>query len=914
MKKVLLVATATVVSAIAASNALASNALTIFNTPASTPVTYDNASGAYPIINAILSQPGTVNGFTFTAWSFPAVDSTGSIIMYGAMPASSSYVPTVGDAISVQGTYSPYHQIPEIGTLTAITQMSSGHAAPPPSVFTIADMIASTTIPQNMAGHLVEVTNVMLYTDAAATIPVAGNFPAANTALYAKDSAGNVMEVYVWMTSYSTCAAFAGTPEPAGRVNIVGILSQSGTFPVELTPISFIPLGPQIDYTNILSNLVRPGDDPTNTVFTEYALRPGETLTINTRAYDIDGSNVTIYASSTTPSGGWSSATASGTSVPDTFSYTPASGDAGNAYQVSLQAGTAHGTNTTTWSIYVPTAQEQNIVISEFLANPTSDTNSLYWNPLHRPAPGSANAFADDEFIEIVNNNNTSMDMIGWGFRDSTALRHEFYSSFPVDPTSAFVLYGGQLNSDPVPPVLPCPSAAFSESSSAVSVLNDSGDTISLYKDLDTTPRLIARVVYTKKTSANGISWTRWPGLNDGFVEHNSVVATNASPGLQPDQRTFSQPVLIVSPPTVSHLADQTIRQDTTTGPVAFTVGDPVDPATSLTVAAQSGNPILIPNGNIVFGGSGASRTVTVTPASGQSGIVMLALTIANTHLRCVNTNLTIIVTPTNKPPSLFCDDFTYADGSLITNSGFVWTNHSGTVGEMQVTNGTLEVTYHQSEDVHRVIDGGPYAPGGVPIYYAFDVKFTELPNSVGSYFAHLNTNTSYFHARLTAETANAAAGKFRLAIGNGASGEVQFPQDLDTNITYRVVVRHDMVDGTSTLWVNPTWEGSTSVDSTDGTSPASVGEMCFRQAAGIGTMFIDNLCVGTSFTAVDGVPAIPLTATRNPGNLILSWDNPAFRLFTGTNITQITNMVTGLTTSYTNSSTTSRYYKLIWP
>ena len=304
------------------------------------------------------------------------------------------YIPTVGDAISVSGTYSPYREIPEIGTMTAATRMSTGHAIPAPQIYAIPQINAYTSIPQNIGGYLIEITNVMLYTDSAGTVPVSGNFPGANGTYYMKDDSGNILPMYFWVTSYSSDAAMIGTPMPQGHVNVTGFIQyfSSGSSLFEFTPYQFVPLGPQTDFTNILTNLVRPGDAPTNTTFNEYALRPGETLTINTHSYDIDGSNVTLFASTTTPTGGWTSSTASGTSVSDSFSYTAASGDAGNAYTVTLQAGTSRGTNTTTWSIYVPTAQEQNIIISEFLANPTSDTNSPYFNPLHRPWPGSTNA------------------------------------------------------------------------------------------------------------------------------------------------------------------------------------------------------------------------------------------------------------------------------------------------------------------------------------------------------------------------------------------------------------------------------------------------------------------------------------------------------------------------------------------
>jgi hypothetical protein len=240
MTKNLLMATA-IASAmgVCVSNALADSAAAIFSDPSSTAVTYDNASGNYPIVSAILSEPGTSDGYTYGSYSFLLEDGTGSLDIYTTAADLGSYTPTVGDALSISGTYSPYHQIPEIETITSVTLESSGNTVPSPTVSTIPTLTASTTIPQSLAGSLFTLENVSLYTDAAATTPVSGSFAThANTTLYAKDADGNIMEIYCWASSYSTVGALGGTTIPTGSVDITGFLSQSGTYPVEMTPYS----------------------------------------------------------------------------------------------------------------------------------------------------------------------------------------------------------------------------------------------------------------------------------------------------------------------------------------------------------------------------------------------------------------------------------------------------------------------------------------------------------------------------------------------------------------------------------------------------------------------------------------------------------------------------------------------------
>jgi hypothetical protein len=84
------------------------------------------------------------------------------------------------------------------------------------------------------------------------------------------------------------------------------------------------------------------------------------------------------------------------------------------------------------------------------------------------------------------------------------------------------------------------------------------------------------------------------------------------------------------TPPTISAIADQTIAADTATGALAFTIGDIDTAASSLTLSGGSSNTTLVPNENIVFGGSGVSRTVTVTPATGQSGTATITVTVSD--------------------------------------------------------------------------------------------------------------------------------------------------------------------------------------------------------------------------------------------------------------------------------------------
>ncbi len=72
------------------------------------------------------------------------------------------------------------------------------------------------------------------------------------------------------------------------------------------------------------------------------------------------------------------------------------------------------------------------------------------------------------------------------------------------------------------------------------------------------------------------------------------------------------------------------MRRNETTGSTAFTVGDAETPAGSLVVTAMSSNPALVSASGIVLGGSGADRTVMVTPKKNRTGTAVITLTVTD--------------------------------------------------------------------------------------------------------------------------------------------------------------------------------------------------------------------------------------------------------------------------------------------
>src|SRR5204863_6587524 len=84
--------------------------------------------------------------------------------------------------------------------------------------------------------------------------------------------------------------------------------------------------------------------------------------------------------------------------------------------------------------------------------------------------------------------------------------------------------------------------------------------------------------------------------------------------------------------------------------PLPFAGREAETPAGDLIVSGSSSNPTLIPNANIVFGGSGTNRSVTVGPAANQSGTTTVTITISDGSASTSESFLlTVILATTSK-------------------------------------------------------------------------------------------------------------------------------------------------------------------------------------------------------------------------------------------------------------------------
>jgi hypothetical protein len=358
--------------------------------------------------------------------------------------------------------------------------------------------------------------------------------------------------------------------------------------------------------------------------------------------------------------------------------------------------------------------------------------------------------------------------------------------------------------------------------------------------------------------------------------------------------------------PTITGIPASSTLLDTATAALGFTVADFETPAASLLVSGSSANPAVVPDANIVFGGSGADRTATVTPAPGQAGVAPITITVSD-GTNAASTVFPLMVLPS--PQVVFYEPFSYPDGSLLTNSAFLWAHDSGSIeGECQTTNGQLQVTAAQAEDVVGDLVGGPFVRSNSTVLYAsFKLRALSLPKNTPDYFAHFVGSAN--RGRVYAGTTNAGSGSFRLFVGNGTTTDdpIMLGTDLNLDTTYTVVTRYDIDAATTKLWLNPAAESDPGVTATDVQSAVTISSYGFRQSTSVGaSVLVDDLLVGLSFAAVlpsgTGVTRIPISIERTGNQVILSWSDPAFVLQSAPSPTGTFTNIPGAASRFTNT------------
>jgi hypothetical protein len=329
-----------------------------------------------------------------------------------------------------------------------------------------------------------------------------------------------------------------------------------------------------VTFTNFISGRTHLGE-PIIHRHAELSLRPGETLRLVVRVTDtgehpleitVPDAGIRLPSSahwSFTKSGAASNdpTVTPGTAATATFTYTVQAADVGQAFIVGLDASNGSTTNQTRWSLYLPTAGERQVVISEFLADPPtrpSDPNTIYADPLGRTKVPPGTATAASEFVELVNAGSLPIDLSGWTLGDSTAIpRHRLAGGTFLTNGGSMVIYGGPRTG--AVPVLSVP--AVPASSGGLS-LNNGSDALTLR---NARSNLIERVEFRGGQLGSGGSLVRGYLPDGSFLPHSALVPQPWSPGLKTDGTPWANGFpteTLPSPPTlqIEHPSNGTIR------------------------------------------------------------------------------------------------------------------------------------------------------------------------------------------------------------------------------------------------------------------------------------------------------------------------------------------------------------------
>jgi VCBS repeat-containing protein len=104
---------------------------------------------------------------------------------------------------------------------------------------------------------------------------------------------------------------------------------------------------------------------------------------------------------------------------------------------------------------------------------------------------------------------------------------------------------------------------------------------------------------------------------NDGSLDSNTATVTITVNAVN-------------DPPTAAVVGGTCLSDTAAQAVVNLTVGDVESSPSSLTVSATSSNQTLLPNGNLVVGGSGAARTLTLTAAPKKTGTAVVTVVVSD--------------------------------------------------------------------------------------------------------------------------------------------------------------------------------------------------------------------------------------------------------------------------------------------
>ncbi len=197
-------------------------------------------------------------------------------------------------------------------------------------------------------------------------------------------------------------------------------------------------------------------------------------------------------------------------------------------------------------------------------------------------------------------------------------------------------------------------------------------------------------------------------GSNGVRIDNVSVAANSSVCSVPPVGNTA---------PSISAVTPQNVNEDAATSAIAITVGDTETAVGALTLSGTSSNTTLVPNANITFGGAGAARTVTVTPAANQFGTATITVTVTDGGSLTATSVFDVVVAAVNDQPTFtVLGNRSHIQGAtgLQTVNTFVTASNLGANEGGQTIVG---YTVQESSDVSNIVSGAAIAANGTLTY-----------------------------------------------------------------------------------------------------------------------------------------------------------------------------------------------------
>ncbi len=237
---------------------------------------------------------------------------------------------------------------------------------------------------------------------------------------------------------------------------------------------------------------------------------------------------------------------------------------------------------------------------------------------------------------------------------------------------------------------------------------------------------------------------------------------------------TVAGPATFNTAPTISTVGNLSAVTGVTTSPVGFTVGDAESDPSTLGIVVTSSDQNTLPLSGIAVTGTGTSRSLTLTPTSGITSVVVVNITLAASDglLSSTPTAFTVTVTP---PPVTYLATLQPVAGVNSLGSGTATLIVSG-----DQTYATLKYSYSNLSGTDS--DDAIYAP---PANVLYDIPVAKArgdqqpdgsykwtftnggSNTIASILAAIQSNTAYLLIESSAVPSGELQGTFKLVVGS---------------------------------------------------------------------------------------------------------------------------------------------------